>query len=272
VSQTDPEAATDELYAGAPAEFVARRDDLARQARGAGERELATRIKALRRPSVGAWYLNTAARSGLTSLRELLHLGEELREAQSSGNFAGLRDLAARRGPLVARVINDLTAHLAQLGTTTTATGLDEVRTTLASALADPEVAEQLIRGRLDRPHVYSGFGELPSAPAVVEAEPASGPADAPPVDAPQVDNRAAIEAAERELRSAEADLDDAAHRREVGEVAVAGARDRVAALTAELGAAGEELRQAEAGLEAAGEAESSASDRVEQARAALQR
>ena len=84
-----------------PSDFVARRDELAKQARGDGDRELAAAIKALRRPTVGAWYVNLASRAGLTSLRELLDLGRELRETQAAGDFAALRDLAARRGPLV---------------------------------------------------------------------------------------------------------------------------------------------------------------------------
>ncbi len=69
------DAVSAELYGGAPADFVARRDELAKQARADGDRELATAIKALRRPTVGAWYLNLAAAAGLTSLRELLDLG-----------------------------------------------------------------------------------------------------------------------------------------------------------------------------------------------------
>ena len=110
------DASIDALYAGPPAEFVAGRDALAAQARAAGDRAEATRIKALRRPTIGAWYLNRAARDDLTSLRELLTLGTELRQAQAGGDFAALRELAARRGPLVGRVVRDLTAHLAQLG------------------------------------------------------------------------------------------------------------------------------------------------------------
>ena len=59
----DPlEATSDELYASAPTEFVARRDALAAEARAAGDRGLAAALKALRRPSVGAW--TTGRRSG----------------------------------------------------------------------------------------------------------------------------------------------------------------------------------------------------------------
>lgn len=60
------DTAIEELYAGYPAAFVARRDELAKQARASGDRSLAAAIKALRRPTVGSWYLNVASRAGLT--------------------------------------------------------------------------------------------------------------------------------------------------------------------------------------------------------------
>lgn len=157
-------AVTDELYAGAPAAFVGRRDELAKQARASGDRELAAQIKALRRPGVGAWYLNVASRAGLLSLRDLMSLGADLRQAQALGDFVALRALAGRTAPLVSRVLRDLTAHLAHLGVAVSPSGLDEVRSTLAAALADPEVAAQLSAGRLDRPHTYGGFGEIDPA------------------------------------------------------------------------------------------------------------
>ncbi|MBK9696727.1 MAG: hypothetical protein IPO80_04740 [Propionibacteriaceae bacterium] len=43
------DAATEELFASSPAEFVARRDELAKQAGASGDRSLAAAIKALRR-------------------------------------------------------------------------------------------------------------------------------------------------------------------------------------------------------------------------------
>lgn len=274
----EPELAslTDELYAGPPAEFVARRDELVKQARAAGDRALAARIRALRRPSVGAWYLNTAARAGLTSLRELLHLGEQLREAQAGGDFAGLRELAQSRGPLVSRVVRDLGAHLAQVGTVATAAGLEEVRATLASALAEPEVAEELQRGRLDRPHHYSGFGQLPVAPSTPAAEPSAvgeEPAATVGKDPAEPDAgaaRAEREAAERELAAAEADLAAASADRAAAEERTNTARTRVETLADELARAREDLHDLEVELAAAAEAEQLSGRRVERARQQL--
>lgn len=245
-------AVTDELYAGAPAAFVGRRDELAKLARASGDRELAAQIKALRRPSVGAWYLNVASRAGLLSLRELMSLGEELRQAQALGDFAALRVLAGRTVPLVTRVLHDLTAHLAQVGVAVSASGLDEVRSTLAAALADSEVAAQLSAGRLDRPHTYGGFGEIDPATLPWSGTPAESARpggdvgesrQVRPAGGRSADQQAALraqarEVARREVLDAERALADLGGRRAVAEAAFETARARLARLAAELDAA----------------------------------
>lgn len=261
------DAATGELYAHPPTEFVARRNELAKQTRESGDRELANQIKGLRRPSVGAWYLNTAARASLTSLRELMNLGEQLRVAQAGGDFVGLRELAGRRGQLVTRVVRDLTAHLAQTGVTATPGGLDEVRTTLAGALADPGIADELMRGRLDGPRSYSGFGEMAFGAPVTETtspQPSPGPA----ADEPDDSTRRAI--AEQELQAAETELTGSTARREAAEAEVRAARERFESLAAELDQAQDRLESAEAVLTEAAEQEHLDSERVERARGRL--
>lgn len=250
------EELTDELYAQPPAGFVARRDELAREAKTGGDKDLAARIRALRRPTTGAWYLNAAARSSLTSLRELLNLGHDLREAQSGGDFAAVRALAAKRNPLVARVVRDTAAHLATIGVTATASGLDEVRGTLAGVLADPAVAELVEQGRLDGPHTYAGFGDLtfvvPDAPAVAPEPPAPEPE---PADRAREEERAAAEAA----------LAEAATRRRAAEDEVRSARELVEAVAAQLARREDELDAAERRLAEAEKEQAAAAQRVEQ-------
>ncbi len=241
-----------ELYAGPPAGFVARRDELAKQARADGDRELATAIKALRRPTVGAGYLNLAAAAGLTSLRELLELGRELRETQAAGDFAALRDLAARRGPLLSRVARDLTAHLAQVGVAATGTGLDEVRTTLGAALADPAVDAQVRSGRVDRPHSYGGFGEVEMAVSLAASAPPSTAKETPgePSNGTQRKDAAAakeqLAAARRELAAAERERVATESRSKQAGTAVRAARKRVESLETELDRARDALAKAE--------------------------
>lgn len=252
-------AATEELYASLPSEFVARRDELSRQARVSGDRQLAAAIKALRRPTVGAWYLNVASRAGLTSLREWLRLGRQLRQTQEAGDFATLRELAMRRGSLEGRVLRDLAAHLAQLGVTATPAGLDEARATLSAALADPAVEALVTGGRLDRPYVYAGFGVLDmSVPQAggVSAISGEGIPEQPQTEE-EAERLAAMAAAAerkaneravaaRELAAAEHELAAVIARREAAEARAAAARDRAASLTAGLVRAQAEASAAE--------------------------
>ncbi|MFZ2481046.1 MAG: hypothetical protein WAW78_10325, partial [Propioniciclava sp.] len=151
----------DALYAGDPGAFVAGRDALARAVRTAGERDTAAAIKGLRRPSLGAWYANVAARASLVSLYEWLTLGARLREAQARLDLRQVGELGAGRAALEERVVRDLAAHLAALGVTVSPAGLEEFRGTLRAALADPAAGDALASGRLERSLSYAGFGEV---------------------------------------------------------------------------------------------------------------
>lgn len=270
---TGPDEAAEELYAGPPAEFVARRDALAAQARTRGDRAAAARIKALRRPTVGAWYLNTGARADLPSLGAVLELGGLLRRAQADGDVPALRDLARRRGPLVAEVVRDLTALMAGQGTVATPAALDEVRTTLAAALADPAVAVLVEQGRVDRPYAYGGFGDVP--PAAAAPEPSGGTGDAP-VDldaarrAREEAERVRREAAEREWADASAASGAATARRAAAESTVGELRARIEGLETALTAARRELAAAEDDRADAAAQERAATARLDRARHAL--
>ncbi|MDQ3895954.1 MAG: hypothetical protein M3326_01680, partial [Actinomycetota bacterium] len=76
------EAVTEELYALDPAEFVTARDDLAKRLKQAGDKQLATEVGKLRRPSPAAWAVNQLARRHRAELEDLVQKGEELRAAQ----------------------------------------------------------------------------------------------------------------------------------------------------------------------------------------------
>lgn len=72
----------DELFALAPEGFTAARDALARRLRSEGDREAATAVKALRRPTAAAWALNQVVRQHRDEVEALVHAGEALAEAQ----------------------------------------------------------------------------------------------------------------------------------------------------------------------------------------------
>jgi hypothetical protein len=71
----DLDAAADELYALPPDDFIERRKELVADARQARNRELATQIGKLRRPTRSAWLINVLAREATADLGGLLEHG-----------------------------------------------------------------------------------------------------------------------------------------------------------------------------------------------------
>ena len=259
----------DDLFAGDPSGFVAARDALAKSLRAAGDREGAATVKALRRPSVAAWYVNVAARASLVSLREWLALGASLRAAQAEPDMARVRSLGAGRAALENRGVRDLTAHLGALGVAVSAPAIEEVRATLRAALADEAAADLVSAGRLERALSYGGFGEVDVSAALaawaaaaptrdgdedrshsageqpVEA-PAAEPVEAPaaePVEAPDPALITAVEEAREQRDSAENAL---AH----AEAALAVAQRELREAKAALASAQKDLTTAEKNLE----------------------
>ncbi|WP_149038293.1 hypothetical protein [Kitasatospora sp. MBT63] len=66
----------DELYALPVSEFTAARDGAAARARRDGDRELAARLRKLRRPTASAHAVNLLARNHRSELADLLDLGQ----------------------------------------------------------------------------------------------------------------------------------------------------------------------------------------------------
>jgi hypothetical protein len=174
-----------ELYGAAPHEFVSRRATLAARARSAGDQRAARQITALRKPTQSAWVVNQLARTAPDAATRLTELGAELRAAQRTLNGAAIRELSQRRRELV----DDLTQQaLAAAGQQSPPAALrDEVATTLAAALADPQIADEVAAGAMVRAARSDGFGStapllslVPGASADIDdaAEPAE---DRPP-------------------------------------------------------------------------------------------
>ncbi len=150
-----------ELYVLPPSDFVAARNDLVRQARSAGSREIAERLQRLRRPTRSAWLVNLLARDA-TAMQQLSTLGRELRDAQTELAHGELRSLAEQRRRLIADLLNRAQAHAAEAGLRITPTVLSEVEGTLQAALVDVAGALTIRNGRLVRPLSHSGFGRRP--------------------------------------------------------------------------------------------------------------
>jgi hypothetical protein len=180
-----------ELYVLPPAEFVTARNELVRQARAAGSREVAERLRQLRRPTRSAWLVNLLA-SDSRAMQRLSALGRELRDAQTGLVRTDLRNLAEQRRQLIADLLDRTKAHAAEAGVRLTPTVLSEVEATLQAALVDLAGALTIRNGRLVRPLSHSGFGPRPrnalQNSSTVEVLPVEAAAEsAAEIDAPPV-------------------------------------------------------------------------------------
>jgi hypothetical protein len=254
----------DELYALPPEQFTPARNALAREAKAAGDKETAARIVALRKPTVLAWHVNLLVRELPDEISGFFDLGDALRDATASLSGPELRQLSAQRHRLVQALVHQARDLARQAGYRTTedvARGLEE---TLAAALTDPAVAEQLRAGRLTSGLIATGF---PPPSAGVRAS-----TPLPPSSAVRPKQKSAVEAAPAKPSAAERrrvqamvrlqrDLRDAEKRAEQAE--------RAQALTAE---AFEESQRALAEAEMAVADLRAELERAEQARDQIKR
>ncbi|MFT4163989.1 MAG: hypothetical protein QM650_01960 [Microlunatus sp.] len=215
------ESAAAELYAADPDDFIARRTELARAARQAGNRSLATAIGKLRKPTRSAWLVNLYARSASDELQELLELGAALRAAQEQLSAADLRRLSAQRNAVLTAASRRAVGLAEDRGYRASEAVRQEVTQTLQAALAEPGVGELVQAGTVTEAHAYGGFGVLTSP--VSAAPEAGGEADRPAAPnesaaqatlaAEQAQAERARTEAEQRLQAAEAALDQAVDR-----------------------------------------------------------
>ena len=228
--------ATAELYQGDPEEFMARRGELAAQAREAGQAAVAKQIGALRKPTRSAWVVNRLVRADPEVTARLAALAGELRDGGLDGGR--IRELTAARAQLVdeltRQALDDLPAAPGAVR--------EEVRATFDAALADPEVAANL--GTLVRAAHWAGFGlavPIPGDAAPAPPSPAAKtkkPAPAEPSAERERRHREKIISAERAVAEADRNADAAnAAEREL--------EDAVRRLEAELAQARQQLADA---------------------------
>jgi len=160
VAQVD--AASDELYGLAPSDFIGRRHEISCQAKADGAAEAAKQIGALRRPTTSAWVANLLARERPDEIAALLKLGAALEDAQQSRSGDRLRSLARDRRQQLDALVQAGLALADRAGHSARAALPTELRETLAAALGEPAVAEELRAGRLTVAHRPGavGFGD----------------------------------------------------------------------------------------------------------------
>jgi hypothetical protein len=196
----------DRLYALPPEDFVATRDALAKDATTAGDKARATAIKALRKPSVVAWALNLLVREDRASVEQLISLGADLRQAQTTLSGDDLRALGRQRHQLV-RAVAGRAADLAEAaGRPLPRTQVDQVATSLDAALTDPANAALLLSGHLSTALEYAGLGEATPTLSLVPPPPKETGRRAKPDPKEVRLAKAAVQAAEADLAQAETD------------------------------------------------------------------
>ncbi|MFD5912924.1 hypothetical protein ACFWHL_29835 [Streptomyces massasporeus] len=200
----DYDSVADDLYALRPEEFTAARASAMASARTAGDRELAERIRALRKPSLAAWVGNLLVRSSPGEVEPLLRLGEGLRQAHQDLDGTQLRELSRRQHALI-RALSLQARQLAkEAGHPIGESVQREVENTLHAVLADPDAARAWAGGRLAKPlSAAVGF------PATAEGARPKSPAP-PPAPAPSRPGKKASEQQRRKLARAREDAETA--------------------------------------------------------------
>jgi len=225
----DIDDVADELYGLPLDEFTAARTRYEKEAKATGDRDAATRIHSLAKPSVTAWLANQLVRSHRSELEPLLELGGALRDATHNLDGDQLRALSRQQHQLVHALVQQARqlAHAAGRSVSEDAVrGLDD---TLRAALADEQAARLLLAGRLtDALHSSQfdagfGFGTGSGAGAGSDAKviPISRKAAG--------SSGAGRKPAEEQLRQAEQDLVDAQQALTNATSALDDARARVA-------------------------------------------
>ncbi|MGH7920224.1 MAG: hypothetical protein ACREQM_09815, partial [Candidatus Dormibacteraceae bacterium] len=250
-----------ELRRVPPASFVADRDALARRLRQEGDREGAAAVRRLRRPSAPLWALNGLAGAAPERVAELVRAGQALRamtQAAMGARQAGLGRLGGEHGRLVEELTDRAMTLLEELSVPATRETRARVWTLLRVASLDPVAAAALTGGALAEEPVSVGFEGLQPPAADEPGAEASSPGPEAPAEGTALAARRRLERADK-VRAAIAQMEFARVEAEAGRSRLAGARQRVADLRAQLRTAQREearlqrnLTSVEAAVEAA--------------------
>lgn len=157
-----------ELYAAAPADFIARRNAAAAEA----DKPTAKQIKTLRKPSASAAAINALVREHPDLVGDVLDIGSRMRDAFASRDRAEIRALTQERQRLLQRATEGLDLSPAVQR---------EVEETLQAAVIDPAAAAAVRSGMLVRALESTGLEQVDVSDAValpveVEDFPAPNP------------------------------------------------------------------------------------------------
>jgi hypothetical protein len=282
----DFEEAADAVYAVRAADFIATRNELAKQLKADGDALGSTRLKALRKPTVAAWIANLVARKLPDELDDLLALGDEFREATADLDGERLRELTPKRHQLLDKLSKEAARLAGDEGQKISPDVGQKLRETLDAALVDPAAGDAVREGRLSSALRHVGFGVVdengePSnvTPLTDERRQAARERRKAQQAEASASVRTKQEAAEREAEEREAEAAAKAEAKQAFEEAVAAAQEaeaRVEDLDTQLDNAREALAEAQALVHRLGgeldEARRDARDAQKQSREARKR
>lgn len=246
--------ALDGLFHGPLEEFTPARNALAKELRGEGDGDAAAWVKQLKKPTRPAWLVNQLGVRKRDAVDELLALGERLRDLQQQMLAGSVdRDRLREAAQGEQRAIEELIRTAEAIGRehSVGAQVLDRVAETLQAASSDPEVAEAIAKGRLQREARATSLGlvgpatEAPKRGRGSKRGEASGDEAAAERRARQQAERRR-RAAERKLAAAEKRLARARTAAEVARESLSEREVRVQEAEAELAEARLELEQSE--------------------------
>ncbi|WP_332666532.1 hypothetical protein [Aeromicrobium sp.] len=265
-----------ELYGRPLSEFIAARKEAAA---GAGDKELAKQVKALRKPSAAAWAVNALARDRAELVEEVVELGEQLRDAQSDSDGSRTRLLDRARRDLTRQAIDEATELARTSGGTLSAQAAAGVEETLRAAMTDPDAANAVQDGLLVNTFAASPFEPVDLTDVVAIPPEGARPRTRKVKQGPtQLERKrreaaeAAVEKARRKARTATEELESLVDEREELQDELAELRKRAKAIDREIGETERALDQADKAADRAEEAEREAQRVLEDAEAELDR
>ena len=242
-------ASRDDLYALTPGEFVAARNQLAKELKQAGKPAEAKEVAALKKPSAIAAAVDRAARKHAAAVEALIAADDKLRKAQAGG--AGAESLKAAMG-----------AHRDALRAVALAAEKElpsvspqqsrAIQTTLQGAVAGgADLRDRLRRGVLDDELAPPGFDLLADLGASLAVNARAKEAPAAAAHPPAAKHEPAAKAEAPRKTKADA-AQEKAEARAAKKAAAGEARQAARAAAAERKAGAEELKRAKAAATAA--------------------
>ena len=148
----------DRLYAEPATTFIARRDA---EAKACEDKDLAARVKVLKKPSVAAWAVNLLVRRESQQIDQVLAIAESLRQAAESMDGDELRTLTRQRRQLTAALTSTARDLVREEDIRLTGAVADQVEGMLTAAILDPVAAAVLRSGLVVTAFTSTGVSDL---------------------------------------------------------------------------------------------------------------